>query len=186
VLDPVEGAAQDEQRHPQGGERHADVPAHAAEQVEPGRDAGELRRERAEVREHQRGERHRREPRAEALAHQGEQALAGHDAHARAELVVDDQRRRRQRKHPQQAIAVLGAEDRVRRDPRRVVVGQPGQDARPDHGEQRHHRAAPHELRPAADELRVDVAPGRRAARHHRQESRGTRGGSNCAYAMLR
>jgi hypothetical protein len=78
-------------------------------------------------------------PRAETLTYESEQSLARHDAHAGAQLVKDDQRRRREGEDPEQAIAVVGAENRVRRDPSRVVVGQSGQDARPNHREQRRH-----------------------------------------------
>ena len=73
---------------------------------------------------------------AVVLADQGQQALAGDDAHPHAELVEDDQRRGRERQNPEQLVAVLGAEDRVGGDPGRVVVGEPGQDPRADDGEQ--------------------------------------------------
>jgi hypothetical protein len=68
------------------------------------------------------------------VTNQGEQTFLGHHAHAGAQLVEDDQRDRRHREHPQQPIAELGAEDRVRGD---SVVGQTGQYARPDDREQR-------------------------------------------------
>ena len=62
-----------------------------------------------------------------ALAHERHQALAGDDAHARRQLVEDDQRDGGEREDPQQLVAVVGAEDRVGRDARRVVVGEAGE-----------------------------------------------------------
>ena len=73
---------------------------------------------------------------AVALADQPGEPLPGDDAHPRAELVEEDERAGRERQHPEQLVAVVGAEDRVRRDPGRVVVGEPGEQARAgDRGE---------------------------------------------------
>ena len=118
VLDPAEAALEHEHAHGQRRERHADVAARAGEHLHPGRDAGELRADRPDVRDDERGQREVRTARAVALAHEPHQALAGDDARAHGELVEDDQRHRRQREHPQQPVAVVGAEDRVGRDAR--------------------------------------------------------------------
>ena len=84
---------------------------------------------------------------AVALADQGQQALAGDDPQPHAELVEDDQRRGREGQHPEQLVAVLGAEDRVGGDPGRVVVGEAGEQAGADDRQQRRHRAAAQQQR---------------------------------------
>ena len=99
-------------------------------------------------------------PRAVALADQGQQALAGDDPQPHPELVEDDQRRGRQRQHPEQLVAVLGAEDRVGRDPGRVVVGEAGQQPGPDHRQQRRQRPAPQQQLAPPRDPPVDVATG--------------------------
>src|SRR5206468_5053392 len=92
------------------------------------------------------------------LADQGEQSLAGDDPQPHPELVEDDQRRGREGEDPEQLVAVLGAEDRVGGDPGRVVIGETGQQARPDHGEQRRQAAA------AQQQVAAAAAPPARAA----------------------
>ena len=58
--------------------------------------------------DHKSGQDHRRCTLAMALADKSEQALAGDYAEPDAELVKDDQRRGRERQHPEQLVAVLG------------------------------------------------------------------------------
>ena len=88
------------------------------------------------------GEDERRGPPPEALADQRQQAFAGDDAEAGTELVEDDQRRGGDDQDPYQLVAVFRPQQRVGRDPGRVVVGEPGQHPGPDHGEQRGQAAA--------------------------------------------
>ena len=63
------------------------------------------------------------------LADQLGQALAGDGAHARGHLLHDDQRDRDQHHHPQQAVAVAGADRRVGGDAAGVVAGVRGDQA---------------------------------------------------------
>ena len=105
-------------------------------------------------------EHERRGPRPVVLADQGQQALAGDDPEPHAELVEDDQRRGREGQNPEQLVAVLGAEDRVGGDPGRVVVGEAGQHARADHGEQRRHPAGTEQEGAAPGQVPVQVATG--------------------------
>jgi hypothetical protein len=71
---------------------------------------------------------------AVAVADQPRQPATGDAAHPRPELVEDDERDRRQEEHPEQAIAEVGTEDRIGRDPGGVVVGEAGENAGPDDG----------------------------------------------------
>lgn len=160
VLDVAEGPAQDQQRDADRRERHADVAADAAEQLAAGRDTGELGAEGASVGDHQGAEDERRRARAIALANQGEQALAGDDAQPHPELVEDDQRRGREGEHPEQLVAVLGAEDRVGGDPGRIVVGEPRQQARADHRQQRRQAARPQQPVATAGQVAAGGAVG--------------------------
>jgi len=94
-----------------------------------------------------------------------EQALLGDDVHAGVQLVEDDQRQCRDREHPQEALAELGSEDRVRGDSGRVVVREPGEDARPDDREQRRQPAGTQQPPTAPDEMPVKMAARRTGAR---------------------
>jgi hypothetical protein len=142
VLDVAEVLAQDEGRDAGRRQRHADVTTHSGEQFHRRGDAGELGAKRAGVGDHQRGQDQRSGPRAVVLADEGEQALAGDDAQPHPELVEDDQRRGREGEDPEQLVAVLGAEDRVGRDPGRIIVGEASQQPGSDHCEQRRQAAA--------------------------------------------
>ena len=162
VLDAAEGAAQDEQADRGGGERDRQIAAGAGKDLHPGGDAGELGADRAEVGHHQRGQRSLGPPPAVALVHESHQTLAGDDAGSGGEIVEDDQGDRRQGQDPQEPVAVVGAEDRIGRDPGGVVVGQPGQQSRPEYGQQGQH--ARHDdpaigferpLRPARNKMRT-------------------------------
>ncbi len=133
VLDPVEASAHDEQRDAGGGEGHAQVAAHP-EELEARGDPGELRARGAHVGEHEGGHRHGGSAHAIGLAHQPGETLAGDHAHAGPEVVEEHERDRGQQQHPQEAVAVVGTQHRVGGDPRRVVVGQPGQQTRAHHG----------------------------------------------------
>ena len=128
VLDAVEGPAQDEQRDAERGQRDADVatrPRRAAPCRPPRR---RTRRTSCRVGHHQRAE-HDAAPRgAVVLADQREQPLpvttpirAPSSWKTMSAAVESGQ-------HPEQLVAVLGAQDRVGGDAGRVVVGsfQPG------------------------------------------------------------
>ena len=160
VLDAAEALAQDESRDADRRERHAEVATHAAEQVHAGGDPGELGAEGAGVGDHESGQDDRGGPLAVALADQCQQALAGDYAEPDAELVKDDQRRGRERQDPEQLVAVLGAEDRVGGDAGGVVVGEAGEQARPDHGEQCRRGSAAEQQRAASGEPPMGVATG--------------------------
>jgi hypothetical protein len=127
---------------PDGGDGHAQQRCDAGE-LEAGRDAGELRARGAEVGDQQRDEQRQRPAHAVALPYERHQPAPRDHAHARSELVEEDQRRGRGREHPQQAVAVVGAADRVRRDPGGIVVGESRQQPRTEHGDERDEAAAP-------------------------------------------
>ena len=67
---------------------------------------------------------------AEALADQAGEALPGDGSEPHRDRVVEDEHRRGDDEHPDQRVAVVGAEDRVGRDAGGVVVGEAGEDAR--------------------------------------------------------
>jgi hypothetical protein len=78
-----------------------------------------------------------------AVADQPRQPATGDAAHPRPEFVEDNQRDGREQEHPEQAIAEVGAEDRVRRDPGRVVVGEAREHSRADDGGKGDHPRMP-------------------------------------------
>ena len=135
VLDAMEAAAQDDESDQHRGCRDGEIPADPRE-LEPCRDARELGAGRAQVRDHERRDHRRRRARAVRGADERDQALSRDEPESRAELVVDDQRRDRQQQDPEQRVAVAGAGDRVGRDPGRVVVREPGEQARAEHRDQ--------------------------------------------------
>jgi hypothetical protein len=170
VLDAAKVATQHEQRDRERGDRNAHV-ARDAGKLERGGDAGEFGARGAHV-GHEEGEQAQGgHADSVALANKPGQALPRHDAHARAKLVEEDERHGGQQQHPQQPVAIVSAEDRVGGDARRIVVGEPGQQAGPEDRQQRERNAtAPH----AAGEERgwgtggagraaAPAGPGRRA-----------------------
>jgi hypothetical protein len=82
---------------------------------------------------------------AEALADQAGQTLAGGQAHARADFLRHEQGDLSYEQHPQQVVAVARAGDRVGRDSARIVVGEAGDDARSQDGQDRRESGAPAE-----------------------------------------
>jgi hypothetical protein len=60
--------------------------------------------------------------------------VTGAAAHSCAEFVEDNDGDGRPREHPEQPVAEVGAEDRVGGDAGRVVVGEAGENARPNYG----------------------------------------------------
>jgi hypothetical protein len=136
VLDPAKGAPQDQDADRGGGERHAHVAAGARQHLHAGGDARELGADGAEVGYQQRGQRPVGRP-AVAFAHQTHEALPGDHACAGGELVEDDQGNRREREHPQQPVPVVRAQDGVRGDSGRVVIGQAREQARAEHRDER-------------------------------------------------
>ena len=95
--------------HQRCGDRHRHVAAHA-EKFRTGSDPGELRGRGADVRDHQREQRDQAHADAVPMPDQADQALPGHHAHARPEVVEQHQRHCGEQKHPQQVIPVLGAQ----------------------------------------------------------------------------
>ena len=69
-----------------------------------------------------------------ALAQKCHRTATGHHPQPGAEIVEQHEHHGRDGQHPQQLVAVVGTEDRVRGDPGRVVVGQPREEARPEDG----------------------------------------------------
>lgn len=110
----METPPQHEERYAQGGGGHAGV-AGDAEQLEAGGDPGELGARGAHVGENQDADRDGAKPHPVRVTDQPREALLGDDAHAGAEVVEHDQRDRREQQHPQQPVAVLGAEQARRR-----------------------------------------------------------------------
>ena len=78
------------------------------------------------------------------------QALASGEAHARADLLGDQQRHLGHEDDPQQVVAEARAGDRVGRDAASVVVGKATDDARPEHGHRGQEACAPAQPAPAA------------------------------------
>ena len=106
------------------------------------------------------------DPHAVALAHQADQALAGDDAHPRGQAVEHDQRDGGEQEHPQQLVAVVGAEHRVGGDAGRVVVGEPGEQAGTDDGQQRTDGQALPARSPHVGAFLRRRGPGRRRGPH--------------------
>ena len=104
------------------GDRHRHLAAHAGE-TQRRADADELRDADADVRDQHRAGGEQRPAHAVLLADQLCQALAGHGAHPRGHLLHHDQRDRDHDHHPQQVVAVLGADGRVGGDAAGVVAG---------------------------------------------------------------
>ena len=142
MLDAPEPAAHDQRRDQDCRHGHARIAADACE-LRRRSDPGELGASGADVGHEQ--DRCRRGGRAMAVAvaDQPRQPATGDAAHPRAELVEDDERDGRQQEHPEQAIAEVGAEDRVRRDAGRVVVREAGEHSRPDDGGKSDHPRVP-------------------------------------------
>ena len=97
---------------------------------------------------------------AELFADQLGEAFAGDDAHARHLDLDDDQRHGDRPHHPEQAVAVLGADRGVGGDAASVVAGGAGDQARP---EKRQHRAEGAEASPVARPHRLLVPVDRQA-----------------------
>ena len=148
-FDPAIAAAQDQQHDERRPDRDGDVLADV-EHLHRRGDARELGGRRPQVRDQQ--QQHHRGGRAHPvpLADQGREPLAGHHPEPGADLLGDEERDARDQRQPQELVPELGAHDRVRGDPLRVVVGggrdQPGAEDR----QERHQRAAPEEAAGAA------------------------------------
>jgi hypothetical protein len=75
--------------------------------------------------------------------------------------VEDDESSGGERENPEQLVSVVGPENRVGRDPRRIVICQARQDPGADDREQRQPSPAPKEMGPAASEVPMKMPPGR-------------------------
>ena len=75
-------------------------------------------------------------PHAVPLPHQADETLTGDHTHAGRQAVEKHQRHRGQHENPQQLVAVVGAEHRIRRDARRIVIGQAGKQSRTGYRQQ--------------------------------------------------
>lgn len=129
MLDPLERPAQDE--HPDGDRSgRSREPARDVGELERSRNAGKRRSRRADVRDQEGEERRETDADSVPVPDQTCETLARDDAHPRAELVEEDERSRRERQHPEQLVAVVRTEYRIRRDAGRVVVGETREQAR--------------------------------------------------------
>ena len=145
-------AARRRQHATRGGDRHRHP-----EQRERRADAGELGERRAEVRHEHRRHRERRPADREVLADQVEQPAPRREAEPGARLLRDEQGDHRREHHPEERVAELRADDRVRRDAARIVVGEAADDARAEHGEERELRDL--DAGDPADAAREDTTP---------------------------
>ena len=105
------------------------------EELEGGRQAGELGGRGAEVGDQQQEHGPGGGAQPEALADQGGQALAGGDPQAGPDLLGDRQREGDDEQQPEQAIALLGADLGVGGDALGVVVGRGRDQAGAEHAE---------------------------------------------------
>jgi hypothetical protein len=162
MLDAAEAPLEHEHADGHGREWHADVPTRAGQYLHTGGDTRELRADRPDVRDDERGERHLGPAAPVPLADEPHEALAGDDARADRQVVKHDQRGRRQRQHPQQPVTVIGAEYRIGRDARGVIIGQPCQQARPEHRKKSQHPGAttPQHLERPLRTAHDEVGPG--------------------------
>ncbi len=137
VLDPVEAAPEHHEPDEHRGARHRQV-ARDPRKLEAGCNPGELGGRGAEVRDDQapRDDERRQLPPAPDTDERDQAGSRG-KAKPCAELVDDHQRRDGEDKYPQELVAVTGAEDRIRRDSRRIVVRQARQEPRAEHGQER-------------------------------------------------
>ena len=117
----MERPEQDERRDGDSSHGHGGVAAHSRE-IEARGDTGELRAGRADVRDEKRKNSECREANSVPLAHETRQPLSGDDTHACTEFVEEDERERREVENPQELVAVVGPEDRIRGDAGCVVV----------------------------------------------------------------
>ena len=136
VLDTVKAAPEHHEPDEHRGARHGQV-ARDPRKLEAGCNPGELGGRRAEVRDDQapRDDERRSPPAVDP--DERDQAGSRGKAKPCGELVEDHQRRDREDKYPQELVAETGAEDRVRRDSRRIVVRQARQQPRAEHRQER-------------------------------------------------
>jgi hypothetical protein len=129
MLDSPEAPFDDEGRHQDRCERHAEVARHSC-QAETRCDTRELRSCGADVRSYEDSRRRHCCAPAVLDANQAGEASPRHDAKAGSQLVEDDERHRREQQHPQQAVTEVGPQDRVGRDPGGVVVREARKETR--------------------------------------------------------
>ena len=133
--------AQHQRAHDHGAHGHGEIAAHS-QQLCAGSDAGELRGGRSQVGDDEGHQGSGAHAHAVPMPDQADQALAGDHPQPGAEVVEHHQCQGREEQHPQQLVAVVGSQHRVRRDAGRVVVGQSGEQSRAQHGEERERAAA--------------------------------------------
>jgi hypothetical protein len=121
VLHPMERPQQDKSRDSESSRGNGRVAAHSRE-IEARGHTGELRTGRADVRDEKGKNSECREANSVPLADETRQPLSCDDTHACAELVKEDERKRREAENPQELVAVVGPEDRIRGDAGCVVV----------------------------------------------------------------
>ena len=138
VLDAVKAAAQYQQGHDHRRGGDAGVAADP-EKFGAGGDPGELGTGRADVGDHERGQRGTAQPHAVPLTYQADETLPGDHTHACCQAVEEHEGDGGQQQHPQQLVAVVRSEYGVGRDAGRVVVGQAGEQSqdRPPPAERR-------------------------------------------------
>jgi hypothetical protein len=135
MLHPMERPEQDECGDGDRSHGHREVAAHPCE-IEARGHTGDLGAGRADVGDEKRENSECREANSVPFAHETRQPLSGNDAHACTELVEEDERERRKVEDPQELVAVVASEDRIRGDAGCVIVRQPSQQPRTDDGDQ--------------------------------------------------
>ena len=138
VLETLEGLENDHggDPHRSDGDGH---PGWDVDELEARGDTGEFRAGRSHVGDDERDEGRDRDTAAEAVADEKHETTARPDPHSCSELVERDQGDRGEREDPEELISVVGSEDRVGGDSRRIVVGEACDHVRAgDHCEGRH------------------------------------------------
>jgi hypothetical protein len=114
-----------------------------------GSDAGELGADRTEVGQHEQRAGHLGCRVAVACSDHSDEALAAAYRKPDGQQMKENKQRCGDQDGPQELVAEIGAQDRVGRDARRIVVGKSGEHARSDYGDQGRQARAP-----AASEVR--------------------------------
>ncbi len=135
MLDAVKAATQYQQGHDDRRSGDARVAADP-EKFGAGGDPGELGTGRADVGDHEHGQRGTAQPHAVPLTYQADETLPGDHTHACCQAVEEHEGDGGQQQDPQQLVAVVRSEYGVGGDPGRIVVGQAGEQPRTDHRQQ--------------------------------------------------
>jgi hypothetical protein len=142
VFDAVKRFRQHQCDDEAGGPQHARCLRQAGELCN-GSDAGELGADRTEVGQHEQRAGRLGCRVAVACSDNGDEAFAAADRKADGQQVKENKQRCGDHDDPQELVAEIGAQDRVGRDARGIVVGKSGEHARSDYGDQGRQARAP-------------------------------------------